>query len=61
MLVLYLNWRNRDDTLGSLFHLSELTDKGHGQLLATLGVTVEIENGEKPVLVAEWLMMHVLG
>jgi acyl dehydratase len=43
------------------FHLRDLTDKGEGRLLATYGTTIEIENAEKPALVAEWLVMYVLG
>lgn len=41
--------------------LAEVTERRPGQVIIKLNVTVEIENQEKPALVAEWLSMHVVG
>lgn len=43
------------------FVLKELTERGRGEVLFRNEVTVEIEGGTKPALVAEWLGMAVLG
>lgn len=43
------------------FVLREVVDRSLGQLLLTHDVTVEIEGGSKPALVAEWLTMAVPG
>lgn len=43
------------------FVLKELTERGRGEVLFKNEVTVEIEGGGKPALVAEWLGMSVLG
>ena len=43
------------------FVLKELTERGKGEVLFRNEVTVEIEGGAKPALVAEWLGMAVLG
>ena len=40
------------------FVLKEFTEKGPGQWLSTLAVTVEIENETRPAIVAEWLSMQ---
>lgn len=42
------------------FRLAALADEQPGQLRATIGCTVEIENGAKPALVAEWLLRFFL-
>ena len=41
--------------------LADVTERRPGQVIIKLDVTVEIENEEKPALVAEWLSMHVVG
>jgi len=38
--------------------LKQVEDKGSGRILVTIGNTVEIENEEKPALVAETLSMY---
>ncbi len=43
------------------FVLKELIERGKGEVLFRNEVTVEIEGGTKPALVAEWLGMAVLG
>ncbi len=37
--------------------LNEFEEKRPGQYLITMGVVIEIENQEKPALIAEWLVM----
>lgn len=37
------------------FVLKDLVERAPGQWLSTLGVTVEIEGGTKPAIVADWL------
>lgn len=41
------------------FVLNDVTEKNPGQFLLTYGVTVEIEGGDKPALVADWIGMQV--
>jgi acyl dehydratase len=41
--------------------LAEATERKPGQVILKLDVTVEIENEDKPALVAEWLSLHVIG
>ena len=41
--------------------LGEVTERKPGQILVRIDVTVEIENEEKPALVAEWLSLHIIG
>jgi acyl dehydratase len=41
--------------------LAEVTERKPGNMLMKIDVTVEIENEDKPALVAEWLSMHVVG
>jgi len=41
------------------FVLKDAVEKNPGQFLLTYGVTVEIEGGEKPALVADWIGMQV--
>lgn len=43
------------------FKLASAEDKGGGRWLLKHEVTVEIEGGDKPALVAEWLGMQVVG
>ena len=43
------------------FVLKDVTERGKGEVLFRNEVTVEIEGGAKPALVAEWLGMAVLG
>ena len=40
--------------------LKQVEDKGSGRILVTIGNTVEIENEEKPALVAETLSMYFM-
>ncbi len=39
------------------FTLSSAQEKNPGQILLSYSVTAEIEGGEKPAMVAEWLML----
>jgi acyl dehydratase len=41
--------------------LSEVTERKPKNVIMKIGVTVEIENEDKPALVAEWLSLHVVG
>lgn len=43
------------------FKLLSVEDKGNGRWLVKHELTVEIEGGEKPALIAEWLAMHMVG
>ena len=43
------------------FKLLSAEDKGGGRWLLKHELTVEIEGGEKPALIAEWLGMQVVG
>ena len=43
------------------FKLLSAEDKGGGRWLIKNEVTVEIEGGEKPALIAEWLGMQILA
>lgn len=43
------------------FKLMSVEDKGGGRWLVKHELTVEIEGGEKPALIAEWLAMHMVG
>lgn len=40
------------------FKLIDLTEKRAGQWQQTMEVTVEIENEDKPALIAEWIFQH---
>ena len=40
--------------------LSDVTEKNPGQFLFNWQVTVEIENEEKPALIAQWLTMTII-
>ena len=41
--------------------LAAVEERKPGQLIMTIDVTVEIENEDKPAVVAEWLSLHVVG
>ena len=41
--------------------LAEISERKPGNLVMRIDVTVEIENEDKPALVAEWLSLHVVG
>jgi acyl dehydratase len=41
--------------------LAEVTERKPGNVMMKIDVTVEIENEDKPALVAEWLSLHVVG
>jgi acyl dehydratase len=41
--------------------LAEVTERRPGNVMMKLDVTVEIENEDKPALVAEWLSLHIVG
>ena len=43
------------------FRLISAEEKGPGRWLIKNEVTVEIEGGDKPALIAEWLGMQILG
>lgn len=43
------------------FVLGNAVEKKPGQFLITYNVSVEIEGGETPALIAEWLAMQVVG
>ncbi len=42
------------------FVLVEFTERGAGEFLAKFDVTVEIENRDRPALVAQWLTLTIL-
>jgi acyl dehydratase len=41
--------------------LSEVAERKPNNVIMKIDVTVEIENEDKPALVAEWLSLHVVG
>ena len=43
------------------FRLLSAEDKGGGRWLIKHELTIEIEGGEKPALIAEWLGMQIVG
>ena len=43
------------------FVLKDVTQRSPGEVLSRYEVTVEIEGGSKPALVADWLTMAMLG
>jgi acyl dehydratase len=45
----------------ALSTLSEVSERKPNNVIMKIGVTVEIENEDKPALVAEWLSLHVVG
>jgi acyl dehydratase len=44
----------------TLSTLAEVTERKPGNVIMKIDVTVEIENEDKPALVAEWLSLHVV-
>jgi acyl dehydratase len=46
-----------DDQVRARVTLNEFEEKRPGQYLINMGVVIEIENQEKPALIAEWLVM----
>jgi acyl dehydratase len=46
-----------DDLVRARVTLNEFEEKRPGQYLITMGVVIELENQEKPALIAEWLVM----
>ena len=43
------------------FTVAAIEEKRPGQILITYDVSVEIEGGDKPALIAQWLGMHFTG
>jgi len=43
------------------FALKDLRERRPGEWLLTLDVRVEIEGGERPALIAEWLGLHLIS
>src|SRR5512141_1166483 len=43
------------------FVLKDLAERGRGQWLSTLAVTVEVEGQPKPAIVADWLGLQFVG
>jgi len=41
--------------------LKDLVERGPGQWLMTMGITVEVENQAKPAIVADWLGLQFVG
>jgi acyl dehydratase len=41
--------------------LKDLVERGPGQWLLTMAITVEIENQAKPAIVADWLGLQFVG
>ena len=41
--------------------LTEVSERKPNNVIMRIGVTVEIENEDKPALAAEWLSLHVVG
>jgi acyl dehydratase len=46
-----------DDQVRARVTLNEFEEKRPGQYLITMGVVIELQNQEKPALIAEWLVM----
>jgi acyl dehydratase len=44
----------------ALFTLNGIEERTPGQITKRLGVVVELENQEKPALVAEWLTVSLI-
>ena len=43
------------------FVLKDLAERGRGQWLSTLAVSVEVEGQPKPAIVADWLSLQFVG
>ena len=41
--------------------IADITDKGNGQILIKQALTIEIKGQDKPAVIAEWLLMYVVG
>jgi acyl dehydratase len=41
--------------------LADVSERKPGQVIVKVDVTIEIEDEDKPALVAEWLSLHVMG
>jgi acyl dehydratase len=41
--------------------LTDVAERKPGQVIMKLGVSIEIEGGDKPALIAEWLSLHVVA
>lgn len=41
--------------------LADVVERKPGQVMIKLAVNIEIEGGDKPALIAEWLSLHVVG
>lgn len=50
-----------DDRIRARIGLIDFAEKKSGELLSTLDVVVEIEGGDRPALVAEWLVYWITG
>jgi acyl dehydratase len=46
-----------DDQVRARVTLNKFEEKRPGQYLITMGVVIELQNQEKPALIAEWLVM----
>ncbi|TAK46943.1 MAG: MaoC family dehydratase [Xanthobacteraceae bacterium] len=43
------------------FVLRDLTDRGNNEYVTTFEITIEIENSQKPAMIAEWLGMWLMA
>ncbi len=43
------------------FTLKDFRERAPGQWMATLGVTVDIEGGDKPAIIADWVCVQFVG
>ena len=43
------------------FVLKDFVERGRGQWLSTLGVTVEVEGADRPAIVADWLSLQFVA
>ena len=41
--------------------LADIAERRPGQVIVRLDVTIEIEDEDKPALIAEWLSLHVVA
>jgi len=47
-----------ENRIRGVFTVVTMTEKSPGQYLEEMEVSVEIENGERPAVVARWLSMY---
>ncbi len=59
--VRFLNPVTVDSRIRTVSVLKDVREKSPGQLLITNSVTIEIEGEEKPALIAEILMLAIMG